>query len=258
MNTAPKPLVIAHRGSSHLFPENTLLSIKDAIITGADMIELDVSLTRDGEVVVIHDAVLNRTSNGNGNVCDYTLYELKHLDAGSWKGNCFTNEKIPSLKDVLIFCNGDININIEIKKESVTDIPEGGIVERVISLVHQFNMKDRVIISSFDPRVIRQLNALDPQIRSAILYDREVWGDMLPSEIISELKCREFNCRYAEFSEERRKDAREHHIPVNIYTVNEDAAMRDLIKEGVNGIFTDRPDNLKSILSEQHPVANTA
>ncbi len=252
MRQKNKPIVIAHRGASHLFPENTLLSIKNAITAGADMIELDVSLTSDGEAVVIHDSILNRTSNGNGCVSDYTLYELKKLDAGSWKGNRFSREKIPSLKEVLILCRGEIDINIEIKTESITESLESAIVDRVAELVQRFNMDNNVLISSFSPRVIRQLQEKARHLRTAILYDQIFWEGKLPSEIVSEIRCDEFNCRYEEFTDTWRSDIRRNGIPVNIYTVNETDAMKDLIKYQVKGIFTDMPDKLIRIREEMH------
>lgn len=128
-------MVIAHRGFSGQAPENTLASFQKAVELGSDMIELDVRFSKDGQVVVIHDDTIDRTTNGRGKVADYTLKELKQFDAGSWFAPQFSGERIPTLKEVLELVKGKVLVNIEIKDESpgqykITDLAERGLCKR--------------------------------------------------------------------------------------------------------------------------------
>ncbi len=122
---------IAHRGASAYYPENTMESFQGAIAMGADMIELDVQLTRDGEVVVFHDEKLTRCTNGKGRIADYTLVELKKLDAGSWFDKEYQGAKIPTLEEALSLCRDKIAVNIEIKTEAVDENIRDGIEEKM-------------------------------------------------------------------------------------------------------------------------------
>ena len=127
-------LVIAHRGFSGAAPENTLAAFKKAMEVDSDMMELDVRFSKDGQVVVMHDDTLDRTTNGRGKVSDYTLKELKQFDAGSWFAPQFAGEQIPTLVEVLEFAKGRIPVNFEIKDESpsrykITDLADRALQE---------------------------------------------------------------------------------------------------------------------------------
>ncbi|MEE8523355.1 MAG: glycerophosphodiester phosphodiesterase family protein, partial [Thermoanaerobaculia bacterium] len=148
---AERPRVIAHRGFSGVAPENTLVAIRKAIDVGADMAEIDVLLSRDRHVVVIHDDTLDRTTDGKGPVEDLSLEELRRLDAGSWFSAEFAGERMPTLAEVLDLVRGRILLNVEIKSEAVTREIEGGIVDRVLRLIAEREMGDQVILSSFEP-----------------------------------------------------------------------------------------------------------
>ena len=126
--------IIAHRGASAYYPENTLVSFEGAMALGADMVELDVQLTSDGEVVVFHDEKITRCTDGRGRIADHSLAELKKLDAGSWFDKKFQGEKIPTLAEVLNVCKNKIAVNIEIKTEAVTDYVSGGIEEKCLKI----------------------------------------------------------------------------------------------------------------------------
>ena len=127
-----RPLIAAHRGFSAQYPENTMASFEAAVQAGAHMIELDVTLSRDEEVVVIHDDTVDRTSDGSGPVRAFTLRELKQLDAGRWFQPRFSGEKIPALKEVLAAFKDRIWINIEIKpQDPLSNVPAGRIEEKV-------------------------------------------------------------------------------------------------------------------------------
>lgn len=164
--------IIAHRGASAYYPENTLPSFEAAIEMGADMVELDVQLTSDKEVVVFHDEKISRCTDGRGKIADYTLAELKKLDAGSWFDKEFKNTTIPTLAEVLAFCKGKIAVNIEIKTEAVSEMIFGGIEEKCLKIVEQSGMNGHIVFSSFDPRAIMRLKQLDSNIAVAALFEK--------------------------------------------------------------------------------------
>ena len=149
---------IAHRGASAYYPENTMSAFKAAVDMKADMIELDVLLSKDNIPVVFHDERLDEKTNGSGLVCDHTLSDLKKHDAGSWFDTKFKNERIPTLREVLEFSRNRILVNIEIKPEVVTEKEESGIVKLVLNLVEELGMEEVVMISSFDYRVLERLS----------------------------------------------------------------------------------------------------
>ena len=237
--------VIAHRGASAYYPENTLVSFAAAISLGAGMVEFDVQLSRDGEVVVFHDEKLSRCTNGRGKLAAYTLAELKKLDAGKWFDEKFKGEKIPTLKEVLSFCSGKIAVNIEVKTEAVADKIAGGIEEKCLKIVGQTGMSRHAVFSSFDPRAVQHLKQIDNSAAVAVLFEKKIYGVKPPSEIVEMLGADCFNCSYRELNKKWLRDIKTHNIPVNVYTVDEEREMRRLLEAGVDGIFTNKPDVLK-------------
>lgn len=248
--------VIAHRGASAYYPENTMISFEGAIAMGADMVELDVQLSRDGEVVVFHDEKLSRCTNNKGKVSDYSLVELKKLDAGSWFGKRYQGAKIPTLEEALSFCQDKIAVNIEIKTEAVKEKIRNGIEEKCLKIVGQNSMREHIVFSSFDPRAIRHLKEIDRtvaaavDVAAAVLFEKEYYGSKLPSEIIELLGADVFNCSKNELSKKWLTDIKANNIPVNIYTVNDKRNMCRFLELGVSGIFTNKPDILKRVLTD--------
>ncbi|MBP1912018.1 glycerophosphodiester phosphodiesterase family protein [Thermococcus stetteri] len=165
-----KTLVLGHRGYSAKYPENTLLAFKKAIEAGADGVELDVWLTEDGEVVVIHDETVDRTSNGSGRVKEMTLEELKSLDFGS-------GERIPTLEEVFEALPEDAIINVELK-----DVEAAKKAAEIIGN----NNPERVIISSFIIDALQEYRKYDKETRMGLLIDREEVLSRLPA-LIGEL-----------------------------------------------------------------------
>lgn len=244
-------VVIAHRGASAYYPENTMAAFKGAVEMGAEMIELDIMLSSDGIPVAFHDAHLNDHTNGNGELRNLTLKELRQLDAGAWFDPRFAGEQIPTLEEVLDFAAGKIALNIEIKTEAVTDSLRGGVEEKSLELVKKYGMQEHVLFSSFDYRAIAHLKELAPEMPAAILYEKEQSGSKKPSELIEQFGADAFNCSYRELNRKRLRDIRQNNIPVFIYTVDEPRRMRRLIKKGVTGIFTNKPDLLWEILAQE-------
>ena len=239
-----RPRVIAHRGFSGVAPENSLASFRKAIEIDADMIELDVLLSRDGQVVVIHDDAVDRTTNGSGRVSDFTLPQLLQLDVGSWYSEDFAGEKIPTLAEVLELVDSQILLNVEIKQEAVHDRVRGGITEKVVHMVNQRSMRDRVIISSFDPRAVRRVQLVDPEMKAAMLYNDDLQKDMTVEDIMNATGADAFNLSSEQVTRGIVEEWHSYGLPVSVYTVNDVEEMEKLIAIGVNAIFTDRPDRM--------------
>lgn len=248
LNNEDEFIVIAHRGASSYAPENTHSSFKLAIDMGAEMIELDVSLSKDGVPVVVHDETVDRTTVARGLVSDFTLEELKELETGSWFKEEFSGEPFPTLAEVLSYTKNKIAVNIEIKSEAVTDYANGGIVDKVLQLVKKFEVEDQVIVSSFDYRVMEQLEKLNPEVPKAILYEKSQSGDLTPFDLVSKYKVDAFNCSHRELSDEWIEELNSNQIPFFIYTVNEESLMKEVIQKGAKGIFSDKPDVLKRVV----------
>lgn len=241
-------IVIAHRGASAYHPENTMAAFRAAVDMKAEMIEVDITLSKDGVPMVIHDGTLDRTTTGKGAVADYTTEELKQLDAGIWFSEEHAGEKIPTLEEVIAFAKDKIALNIEIKHESVTDSVYGGIEEKALNLVRKYEMEPYVLFSSFSYKAIAHLRELDVDIATALLYEKHQSGEKSPSDLTSEYKADAFNCSISDFSKKWAENTSEYDIPVFIYTVNNKSEMEKMIIMGVSGIFSDKPDLLKQVV----------
>jgi len=238
--------VIAHRGFSGRAPENTVAAIREAIAIGADMAEIDVTLTADERVVVIHDETLQRTTNGSGNVGDHSFDEIRSLDAGSWFAPQFAGEKVPTLGEVLDTTKGRILLNVEIKSEAV----HRGISDKVAAAIKERGMTDQVIVSSFSPTALEQMHAAAPEIRTAVLFNPELQRGEDPVEIVHGLGASAFNIRGSRLKVKMLRSCREHGIPVGIYTVDKPRKMKRWVKKGIDAIFTNHPDRLFEVLEE--------
>ena len=180
------PWIIAHRGFRAKYPENTLIAFEAALDAGVTMIELDVTHSRDGKLVVMHDRTLDRTTNGRGPVNGYFLKELKELDAGSWFNPAFAGQHVPELEEVLELVQGRTLINIEIKPNpDNSHHPSDDIEQQVVELVNRKDARDTVLISSFDRAVLERIKRLenpptlalisrDPADSSTILFCRQL------------------------------------------------------------------------------------
>ena len=149
--------VAAHRGWSTKYPENTMLALKAALDLGVDQIETDIRITKDGELVLIHDATVDRTTNGSGKVCDFTLAELKGLDAGSWKGDEFAGQQIPTLIEFMemVKDHPTITLDLELKEYPVPGWEEVSysVCDRVLQIVEDYGFGDRIVINTFSGKL---------------------------------------------------------------------------------------------------------
>lgn len=212
------------------------------------MIELDVHLTKDGEVVVIHDETLERTTNGRGYVRDYTLSELKKLDAGSWYKSEFAGERIPTLEEVLQSLKGKVQFNIEIKNGPIY---YRGIEEKILTLLSKHDLKDQVVISSFDHRCLKKIREMNPElttgslVKLGVLYVARL---LRPEKIAQSVGATGLHLNKSYVTPGLVRRARQHGLRVLVWTVNEPAQMSYFIKMGVDGIVTNFPDRLKNEL----------
>lgn len=233
-----KPLIIAHRGFKKKYPENTIAAFDAAIECGAEMIELDISLTKDRRPVVIHDETLDRTTSGTGRVNSFTLDELKSLDAGSWFSKKFKNEPLPDLEEILARYGCRLMINIEIKPEAFEkNNPDDAIEKQVLNLINRYSCIDSVLISSFSEELILRLNSFSNRPETALLT--EAPADKRTIGFLKKAGCFSWNTDYMVLTETQVSMMHDDGLRVFAYTVNDIKTAEQLFKAGVDGIFTD-------------------
>lgn len=231
-------LNIAHRGASGTFPENTLSAFRAAIEAGADMCELDVQLSRDGAVVVIHDDTVERTTDGKGEVAELTLEELKRLDAGAkFKNGPCKGERIPTLDEVFAATSGKCGLNIELKA--------GGLEHQVAQIMRARNALDDSIVSSFDWEYLNKIQQLHFNIRVALLAEEKPVELMINAVA---MRAHAINPRWDMVTPDLCKAAHDRGLKVYTWTVDADERMRALIECGVDGIMTNYPERLRTVV----------
>lgn len=226
-------LKIAHRGYSKKYPENTLESFT-AGFEGADGIELDVHVSKDGQLIVMHDETVNRTTNGKGFIKDLTLKELKALDAGSWKHTQFKGIQVPTLEEVLVLAQRfeDKWINIEVK----TDVFDyEGIEQRIIDLINQMKIKSRIVLSSFNFQTLLRFKTLDQSLKLGYLVSNP---NQETIKNLRQLKPQALHSTYV-FGLNLQPLLEELGIDWRIYTINNKEEYQYLVNQQINWIFTD-------------------
>lgn len=233
-------LCLAHRGVPSLAPENTLLSFQEAFKAGVDGIELDVTETADGEVIVMHDFDLERTTDGTGYVWD-TLYEqLTHLNAAhTWQGQ-IPKTRIPRLAEVLELVPEDMMINIELKSNSWRST---GLEEKVVALVRRYRLVKRTIISSFNPFWLMRVRWLEPELRIGyILSDVDVPWILRRPYFLNLVRPDLLHVDAEILTPEMVIKAHRRGMKVNAWTVNNRPMIEYLKSIGVDGVFTEFPE----------------
>jgi len=221
-----KILIIAHRGASAYEPENTLRSVEKALELGADMVEVDVRSSRDGHIVVMHDAVVDRTTNGKGYVKDVTLKELKRLNAG-------LGERVPTLQEVAQLIGRKARLVVEIK------VP--GIEKRVLEIIKENELEKEALITSFYHPILKRVKELNPNIRTgAIIASRPIKAAQLALDANSNA----LFPKHVYVDPEMVEEAHRHDLAVYPWTIDTLNEIDSLIKMGVNGIVTNKPDVL--------------
>lgn len=240
------PLVIAHRGGRNWAPENTLASFSRAIEAKAGGVEFDVHRCASGELVVIHDDDLNRTTNGVGMVKDCSYAELKRLSAGAWFDQEFKAERVPLLSEVLdlFACRGEnMLVNIELKNAPVI---YAGIEEDLLREIESYREKMRFLVSSFDHHCLARLRALDSELELGVLAAASL-VDL--AAYTAKFAASHFIVAYDCLTPETIAEARESGIALMVWTVNDKYEWQRLIEQGVAAICTDTPDALIEYLA---------
>ena len=232
--------VWAHRGASGYAPENTMAAYALAAKMGADGIELDVQLTKDGSLVVCHDEKIDRTSDHQGYVKDYTLQELRGMSFGKLHPEYgASDEKIPMLEEVLAYVHDEtqMTINIELKT-GVFFYP--GIEAATVHLVHRYGMQERVIYSSFNHYSVRKVQQIDPKAKVGLLYEDGFINvpEYGAAMHVNALHPSGYCLQYPDYME----DCRRFGLDVNVWTINEEADLEACMKAGVHAVITNYPD----------------
>lgn len=236
--------VIAHRGASGYAPENTMEAFLLAIEQGADGIELDVQLSRDGIPVVIHDETIDRVTDRTGYVKDYTLQELKELTVLKDRFPQYSQSKIPTLKEVLeAVKSSGIQVNIELKT-GIYWYPD--IEKKVAGIVEETGMKEKIIYSSFNHYSVQRIKEIVPDAETAYLYSDVILNveDYARKTKVDGLHPAVYHVKMADFLKEYIKSG----LNVRVWTVNEEADMKALTEAGVTAVITNYPDVAAQII----------
>jgi glycerophosphoryl diester phosphodiesterase len=253
---ARRVLVVAHRGASAYAPENTMPAFDLACAHGADVLELDVHLSRDGEVVVLHDERVDRTTDGSGEVRGLTLAEIRSLDAGRWFGDAWRGTVIPTLREVLEMYAPRALLDIEVKAGVFADSRSGMVREdsevsiqatrRVLEEVERAGAVDRVVVSGFGLESLRWVRSTVPRVAtqwSVASVDITKDCETAVEAGVTVISPQEYAAGTANV-------ARAHAagLSVHVYTRGDDAAMAALIGSGVDAVKTGRPDRLRDLM----------
>lgn len=239
--------VWAHRGASGYAPENSIESFKMAADMKADGVELDVQLTKDGQVVVIHDETINRVSDGKGYVKDFTYEELKKFNFNKGMKD-FTCMGVPLLEDVYkVLKDTDLIVNVEFKTGVFF---YDGIIEKVFKITKDMGMEDRVIYSSFNHYTVLKVKEMNKKASVGFLYQDGIIGMVkyARKHDVKALHPALYNLQYEGFVE----DCKKHKIDLNVWTVNKKEHIRLVASMGVNAIITNYPDRAIKILKEMN------
>ena len=221
-------LIVAHRGASAYEPENTIRSFEGAFKLGADFVELDIRLSKDGALVVIHDEAVDRTTNGSGLVRNLTLNQLKLLDAGK-------DEKIPTLKEVLEhFDEENHKFFIEAK--------EPGLEEKLLETILEHKAQDRVIVTSFYHNVLKKIGDRQKDIRCGVIFACQ---PVSPEKLAKDARANILLPKFQYVDEEMVSRAHKNNLSIIPWSINNKKDAEKIIALHVDGIVTDKPDLLK-------------
>jgi glycerophosphoryl diester phosphodiesterase len=235
-------LRIAHRGASGSAPEHTRAAFMRALDIGVDMIELDVQLSRDEELVVVHDFELERTTNGRGPVRSHDWADLKTLDAGSWFAAEFAGQRMLTLSEVVDIVDERARLNVEVKP---TAGDERILADKLVGLLERRGKLASTVVSCFDFDVLREIRSADEKLKIGLLtHDPDftrVW------RVARELEARSVHPHWALLTPEVLSRARDEGLEVLVWTVNEIDIMSALVDQGVDGIISDYPERFSKV-----------
>lgn len=242
-----RPLNLAHRGARRVAPENTLPAFLRAMELGADGVELDVQLCADGQMVVLHDVTLDKTTSGRGPVAARTLAELRALDAGGWFDPAWAGTPIPTLVEVFDALPAHAYVNIELKS---ADVLSRGLERAAADFIAARDLYGRVIVSSFDPLVLWRLRQINSRIPSGLLYALDMPVGLRYGQLARWLRADALHPHFTQLRPAWIAAAHARGCKVNTWTVNDPEMMRLLVAWEVDAIITDVPDVLSAVLDE--------
>ncbi|MFT8323480.1 MAG: glycerophosphodiester phosphodiesterase [Bacillus sp. (in: firmicutes)] len=242
-------LVFAHRGYSAQFPENTMMSFQEAEKAYTDGIELDIQMTKDGELVIIHDEKVDRTTNGSGYVQDFLFKDIRTLNAAyKYKGR-MTNVQIPALEEFFEWMqHTNLTCNIEFKNNRLS---YAGMEEKAIALVRRYGLADRIIFSSFNHYSIVHSYRLAPEIETAPLFSDGIYQPWIYADAI---KASGIHPNHRLLNKHSIKTSEEFGIKVRAYTVNNEKRLQFLAENGISAVITDNPLLAKQVIDR---ITNT-
>ena len=235
---------VAHRGASGSCPENTLIAFQKALEIGVDEIELDLHSTRDGHLVVMHDADVDRTTDGTGAIAELTLAEIKALDAGSSFGGQFRGERVPTWEEALDLVQGKVGLNVHLKEGGN---PDGNFERKVARVLQDFGMVDDSILACSDESA-GIFAGIDPRIECRIFRARRTPEEYLRKSVEMGLRTMQPGRDITTPGYVRKAHAAGRIVHVFYADTPED--MRAFIEIGVDGILTNYPERLKAVLAE--------
>lgn len=247
-------MTVAHRGGAGAAPENTLAAFRMGMEAGADALELDIHLSRDGVIMVMHDPLLARTTKKEGSIVDYSYEELKSLDAAMLhpESGRFGTQQIPTLEDVLQLIKSqerNVQLQVEIKLKADETRYEG-IEEKLVAMLTSYGMRERTTVISFDFPTLQTIHELDPSLKRGALISKKFMasiGSKGPSAVakaLADLKVDYAAVNYTYLSEKLYKALREETLSIGAWTVNDAKTMQKLMGMGVDFITSDYPSLL--------------
>lgn len=237
-----KILVLGHRGALGHAPENTMASFELGWELGADMLELDIHLSRDGELVVMHDGDVSRTTDGDGRIKDMTLAEIKKLDAGITFDPRFKGQRVPTLPEVLSWAQGRIPLVVEIKGDPH---PAPGIEEKLLAAVEEYGMMDEVMIISFHHPVVKRVKEITPEAATGILYTGRLADPVGAAEAALADSLRP---HWAYWTREEVEEVHNAGLIAHAWNADGEELMEYLVGLGVDSIGSNYPDRLRAYL----------
>lgn len=247
-----KILIYAHRGGSWDAPENTMTAFREAVRQGGvDYLELDLHITRDGKIVVIHDDAVDRTTNGKGKVSEMTLAQIEHLDAGSWFNRKFpekakpqfAGEKIPTLQTVIEFAK-TVPIKLYIETKTVKSARKD-FERKVEEVLDEEGFDSFVVVQSFDVESLKRMKAINPNIKTALLVEHLTDETI---ELAKQISASEVAPNHESVKSLLVRRAHEAGLKVTVWTVDDPAEIKRLQEAGVDGIITNRPEIVKNLI----------
>jgi glycerophosphoryl diester phosphodiesterase len=235
--------ITAHRGASGHAPENTIASVKEAINMKAQFAEIDVQETSDGEIILLHDGSLNRTTGFDKNIWEASYADVKKLDAGSWFSEKYKGEPVPLFSSLLDSVKGKIGLNIELK----TNGHEQKLADRAVKILKDKKCDKSCYFTSFSYNQVKRVKEIDPEIKTGLIFSSyPAEFDVFTGNF--EILSVGYNLVDADFV----KKAKENHKEIHVWTVDDEKEMQRLIDLGVTSIITNYPDRLQKLLDKSN------